>query len=88
MYPFVLAKRAAVGERLPAEAAGVGPLARVDADVDLLRASRPEHFAWNKYFVMSTHIQYPANIINATARACVINFSLCLTIFSKTSFLC
>lgn len=45
MYPLMFPQRAAVRERLPTEAARVGPLARVDADVNLLRAPRTEHLA-------------------------------------------
>lgn len=45
VYPFVLPERPAISKSLPAETAGVRPLARVDSNVDLLGATGAKGFA-------------------------------------------
>lgn len=45
MDPLVLSQSTAVGEGLPAVAASIGSLPRVNAHVDLLRAARPKRLA-------------------------------------------
>lgn len=47
MYSLVFTQRAAVRERLPAEAAGVGALPGVDTYMDLLGTARAKYFACN-----------------------------------------